>query len=104
MPPVRVASTCLSASQLKTSARRTPKGKQGGIQSLMDHLCQYADRPLSFILRYLRRRPYPHAIIFSCVLAAVGCAVSTQYGVKFLVDSLIDYGQTEHAWLAFFVL
>ena len=70
----------------------------------MDDLCHYAERPLSFMIRYLRHRPYSHAIIFCCVLAAVGCAVSTQYGVKFLVDSLIDYGQTQQAWLAFFVL
>jgi ATP-binding cassette subfamily B protein len=70
----------------------------------MDDLCHYAERPLSFIIRYLRHRPYSHAIIFCCVLAAVGCAVSTQYGVKFLVDSLIDYGQAQQAWLAFFVL
>jgi len=70
----------------------------------MDDLCQYAERPLTFIIRYLRRRPYSHAIIFGCVLAAVGCAVTTQYGVKFLVDSLIDYGQAQQAWLAFFVL
>ena len=70
----------------------------------MDDLCQYADRPISFVVRYVRRRPYSHAVIFCCVLAAVGCAVTTQYGVKFLVDSLIDYGQTQQAWLAFFVL
>ncbi len=70
----------------------------------MDDLCQYADRPISFVIRYVRRRPYSHAVIFCCVLAAVGCAVTTQYGVKFLVDSLIDYGQTQQAWLAFFVL
>ena len=70
----------------------------------MDDLCQYAERPLTFIIRYLRRRPYSHAIIFGCVLAAVGCTVTTQYGVKFLVDSLIDYGQAQQAWLAFFVL
>jgi ATP-binding cassette, subfamily B, bacterial len=70
----------------------------------MDDLCLYADRPVRFIVRYLRCRPYPHVIIFCCVLAAVGCAVSTQYGVKFLVDSLVDYGQTQQAWFAVCVL
>jgi ATP-binding cassette subfamily B protein len=70
----------------------------------MDDLCQYADRPVSFIVRYLRRRPYSHAIILACVLAAVACAVTTQYGVKFLVDSLVEHGPAQQAWLAFLVL
>ncbi len=70
----------------------------------MDDLCQYTDRPVSFIVRYVRHRPYSHGIILGCVLAAVSCAVTTQYGVKFLVDSLIERGSTQQAWLAFFVL
>jgi ATP-binding cassette subfamily B protein len=70
----------------------------------MDDLCRYADRPVSFIIRYLRHRPYAHAIILACVLAAVGCAVTTQYGVKFLVDSLVEHGPAQQAWLAFLVL
>jgi ATP-binding cassette, subfamily B, bacterial len=70
----------------------------------MDDFCQYADRPVSFVVRYVRHRPYSHAIILACVLAAVGCAVTTQYGVKFLVDSLVDRGPTQQAWVAFFVL
>src|SRR5262245_60386733 len=70
----------------------------------MDNLCQYADRPVRFIMHYLRGRPYSHGIIFACVLAAVACAVTTQYGVKFLVDSLVDYGAAQQAWLAVGVL
>src|SRR5215475_14232822 len=70
----------------------------------MDDLCRYADRPISFIIRYLRRWPYTHAMILCSVMAAVACAVTTQYGVKFLVDSLVDQGPAQQAWLAFFVL
>src|SRR5215467_1029320 len=70
----------------------------------MDDLCQYAERPVRFTLRYIRHRRYSHAIILACVLAAVACAVTTQYGVKFLVDSLVQHGQAQQAWLAFFVL
>ncbi len=70
----------------------------------MNNLCQYADRPVSFIVHYLRGRPYSHAIILTCVLAAVGCAVTTQWGVKFLVDSLVAQGPAEQAWLAVGVL
>ena len=54
----------------------------------MDHLSGYAQRPLSFVLRYLRQRPASHVIIVACVIAAVACSVGTQYGVKHLVDGL----------------
>src|SRR5215831_8545871 len=76
----------------------------GGLRGSMDDLCQYAERPVRFILRYIRHRRYSHAIILACVLAAVACAVTTQYGVKFLVDSLVQHGQAQQAWLAFGVL
>jgi ATP-binding cassette subfamily B protein len=71
----------------------------------MDQLSGYAHRPFPFVLRYLRQRPVSHLIILSCVLAAVACSVGTQYGVKFLVDSLS--AGPEHAtnvWLAFVLL
>ena len=70
----------------------------------MDDLCRYANRPVSFIVRYLRRRALSHAAILCCVLAAVGCAVTTQYGVKFLVDTLAERAPPQQAWLAFTVL
>jgi ATP-binding cassette subfamily B protein len=70
----------------------------------MHDLCQYADRPIAFIARYVRRRPIAHAAIAAAVLAAVGCSVSTQYGVKFLVDTLSQGPAGAHAWLAFGIL
>jgi ATP-binding cassette subfamily B protein len=71
----------------------------------MDNLSGYAHRPFSFVLRYLRRRRASHIIIFVCVLSAVVCSVGTQYGVKYLVDSLAG-GPTrsETVWLAFVLL
>jgi ATP-binding cassette subfamily B protein len=71
----------------------------------MDHLSGYSHRPLHFVLRYLRQRPLSHLAILSAVVAAVGCSVGTQYGVKFLVDSLS--AGPDHAgnvWLAFVFL
>ena len=68
----------------------------------MDNLSGYARRPLSFVLRYLRRRRAAHVVILSAVAAAVACSVGTQYGVKNLVDSLT--AGSSHAngvWLAF---
>jgi ATP-binding cassette subfamily B protein len=68
----------------------------------MDECCRYAHRPLVFLASYVVRRPWSHAAILAAVLAAVGCSVSTQYGVKFLVDTLS--AAASGAWLAFTVL
>ena len=54
----------------------------------MDNLSGYAHRPLPFVLRYLRQRLPSHAVILACVVAAAACSIGTQYGVKYLVDSL----------------
>lgn len=69
----------------------------------MADLVDYAGRPLPFILRYVRRRSIAHAVILIAVLAAVACSVGTQYGVKFLVDTL-SHGVTAAVWTAFIVL
>ena len=42
----------------------------------------------AFVLRYLRQRLASHVVILTAVVAAVACSVGTQYGVKYLVDSL----------------
>ncbi len=69
----------------------------------MADLCDYAGRPLAFVLRYVRQRPVAHAIILTAVLGAVACSVGTQYGVKHLVDVLSNhYGAG--IWLAFGLL
>jgi len=71
----------------------------------MDQLSGYAHRPLHFVLRYLRRRPVSHLVILTAVVAAVACSVGTQYGVKYLVDSLAaGPGLATHVWLAFGLL
>src|ERR1700734_4030316 len=54
----------------------------------MAELCGYASRPLAFVFRYSRLRPVAHIVIIAAVLGAVICSVGTQYGVKFLVDTL----------------
>ena len=70
-----------------------------------DHeLWRYADRPLAFIARYIWRRPMSHAAITAAVLGAVSCSVSTQYGVKLLVDALSQGPERARAWLAFALL
>jgi len=71
----------------------------------LDDLCRFATRPLAFIARYLRRRLVAHAVIVTAVLAAVGCSVTTQYGVKTLVDALASPAHGGSAvWFAFILL
>jgi len=71
----------------------------------MENLSQYAHRPIPFVLRYIRKRLAAHLVIFSAVVAAVVCSVSTQYGVKYLVDCLsAGPAQATGVWLAFAVL
>ena len=69
----------------------------------MADICSYASRPLPFIFHYLRLRLLSHIAILSAVLGAVVCSVGTQYGVKFLVDTL-SQGVTASVWTAFFLL
>src|SRR6202047_4513117 len=71
----------------------------------MDNLSGYANRPLPFVLRYLRQRRAAHVVILATVVAAVACSVGTQYGVKYLVDCL-SAGPTRAGgvWLAFVFL
>jgi ATP-binding cassette subfamily B protein len=70
----------------------------------MNDLCQYANRPIALLVHYLRSRLASHLAILILVLAAVGCAVTTQYGVKFLVDTLAGHGAASQVWLAFLLL
>ena len=72
---------------------------------LTDDICRFRNRPLSFLARYVRRRPLAHGAIILAVLGAVTCSVSTQYGVKFLVDVLSrEPRQGGSPWLAFAIL
>src|SRR5438132_815781 len=65
----------------------------------------YAGRPFVFIFRYVRLRPISHAVILTAVVAAVGCSVTTQYGVKHLVDALTTGSvAAQTVWLAFVLL
>jgi ATP-binding cassette, subfamily B, bacterial len=83
----------------------TTREDNGESNISMNDICGYASRPLSLILRYLRRRAVAHAIILCAVLAAVTCSVATQYGVKLLVDTLALGPQAgSQIWFAFAIL
>ena len=70
----------------------------------MDDLCRYAMRPWAFFARYIRLRPVSHSAILLGVVAAVGCSVSTQYGVKALVDALAAGPAAGKVWHALIFL
>jgi ATP-binding cassette subfamily B protein len=60
-------------------------------------LPRYASKgAISFLARYVRRRLLSHTIVLLAVLAAVGCAVASQYAVKHLVDVLGSRTPTPH--------
>jgi ATP-binding cassette, subfamily B, bacterial len=65
----------------------------------MADLCKYAGHPLAFAFRYVRSRSVSHTVILAAVLGAVACSVGTQYGVKFLVDTLSS-GRDAAVWTA----
>jgi ATP-binding cassette, subfamily B, bacterial len=70
----------------------------------MQNLSRYAGHPVAFVLRYVRRRPLAHGAILAAVVTAVVCSVSTQYAVKFLVDTLSAGPGSSLIWLAFTIL
>ncbi|HET7910878.1 MAG TPA: ABC transporter ATP-binding protein, partial [Pseudolabrys sp.] len=69
----------------------------------MKNLSCYSGRPFAFVGRYVRSRLLSHSVIVGAVMAAVLCSVGTQYGIKFLVDSLAA-NLSHDVWLAFAIL
>jgi ATP-binding cassette subfamily B protein len=63
-------------------------------------------RPLAFLFRYVRLHPIGHTIVLVSVLIAVSCSVTTQFGLKHLID-VVSMGQQSGAplvWGAFAIL
>jgi ATP-binding cassette subfamily B protein len=60
-------------------------------------------RPLRFMARYVRTYAFGHGTILASVLVAVGCAIGSQYAVKFLVD-VLSSGPNGPVWTAFGLL
>src|SRR6266481_4327508 len=80
--------------------RAVEQGDRAG----MDDFCRYAGRPLGFMFRYIRLRPGSHLLVLTAVVAAVACSVSTQYGVKYLVDTVSENRIVTSIWAAFLLL
>ncbi len=68
-------------------------------------LTRYQHRTIAFLWRYVMKHKLGHAVIFASVVLAVFAAVSTQYGLKTLIDQVakgVDGGG--HVWPAFVLL
>lgn len=63
----------------------------------------YASRgPARFLMHYVGRRLGKHLMVLGAMLAAVGCAIGSQYAVKNLVDMLDAH--SDGVWMAVAVL
>ncbi|HBK06736.1 MAG TPA: ABC transporter [Acetobacteraceae bacterium] len=71
-----------------------------------ENLPSLRGRPLAFLYSYVRRHPAGHLTVLISVLVAVTCSVSTQYGMKHLID-IVATGQQaagDKVWGAFALL
>ncbi len=56
-------------------------------------------RPIRFLLRYVRRRPWQFLGLLLLIVAAAGCAVAVQYGMKLIVDAMSgDHRGSADVW------
>lgn len=76
-------------------------------------LLRLGQSPLRFLGHYVACHPFGHAVVLASVLAAVVCSVSTQYGMKRLIDAIAagsaagapgPHAATAAVWLAFALL
>jgi len=66
-------------------------------------LAELRGRPLAFLFRYIGLHPIGHTVVFSAVLVACVCSVSTQFAMKHLID-VVSMGREAGAplvWTAF---
>ena len=82
-----------------TTPPAVPKGRAATLTALRS-------RPIGFLWHYVRRHPVGHTVIFVSVLAAVAASVSTQYGLKNLIDVVAAGPDApgSNVWSAFLLL
>lgn len=74
------------------------------VETSLDDLAGYGQRPVAFFWRYIRGRLLGHSVVLGAVSLAVVCSTLTQYGVKLLVDTLSMPHATAAVWQAFGIL
>ncbi|MFE0754554.1 ABC transporter ATP-binding protein [Inquilinus sp. NPDC058860] len=63
----------------------------------------FRNRPIGFILHYVRQEAASHAVVIASVVAAVACGIGSQYAIKHLVD-VLALGASGAIWLAYGLL
>ncbi|MBN9559364.1 MAG: ABC transporter ATP-binding protein [Alphaproteobacteria bacterium] len=76
-----------------------PRPDQAGGRAFPRHR-----RPVGFLTHYVGRHAIGHGIVLASVLVAVMCAVSTQYGLKHLIDIVSAGPGSGGVWAAFALL
>ena len=68
-------------------------------------LTRFRGRPIGFLWNAVRRHPLGHSVVLGSVVLAVVASVTTQYGMKALIDA-VSLGPEGHGdvWGAFFLL
>ena len=71
-----------------------------------ENLLAMRGRPLACLFQYIRRHPVGHLTVLLSAIVAVACGVSTQYGMKYLIDIVATGPQAAGAqvWTAFAIL
>jgi ATP-binding cassette subfamily B protein len=68
-------------------------------------LTRFRNRPIGFLWHYVRRHPLGHAVVLGSVILAVVASVTTQYGMKTLIDAVSKGpGGGGDVWGAFILL
>ena len=69
-------------------------------------LLAYRQSPIGFLLHYVRRHPVQHLVVLASIAGAVLASVSTQYGIKRLIDAVSHgpAGAGAGVWAAFALL
>src|SRR5690606_18695316 len=71
-----------------------PMSKQGSDTAL-------PNRPVPFLWRYVRKRPWHFGGLTALIVSAAACAVAVQYGMKLLVDAMAMGREAGNVWLPF---
>ncbi|MES2820412.1 MAG: ABC transporter ATP-binding protein [Pseudomonadota bacterium] len=72
-----------------------------GMPDAMRPAARLPIRPVAFLWRYVRLRPWHFVLLLALVSSAAGCAVAVQYGMKLLVDAMtVENRQSAHLWPA----
>ncbi len=59
-------------------------------------------RPVPFLLRYVRLRPWMHVGLIGIAISGAACSVAVQYGMKLIVDGMAGANNEGHqaVWFA----